>query len=131
MKKMMLASLLAATAVSAAAEWVKVHAVANVMTAYTDLALFKRNGDIVSMVMLYSLDTPQTTKAGVTFSSNRVEMDLDCKNSKKHGKTIAFFTSKMAQGVPVQSATLPVDWMPVGANDPSLPELAYGCKLHP
>jgi hypothetical protein len=58
----------------------------------------------------------------------RVEMDLDCKNNKKHGKAIAFFTSKMAEGDPVQSATLPVDWMPVGADDPSLPELTYGCK---
>lgn len=127
MKKLLIASLLLCAAGSASAGWVRVHDIPNVLVAYTDPAAMRRNGDIVSIVMMYNMVSPQTTKTGVQFLSNRVELDFNCKNNTKRGKSVAFFASKMAEGQPAQSAVPPDEWTPVEEGNPSLPELKYAC----
>jgi len=85
------------------------------LTIYVDPATMSRNGDQVTMWILYDFNTVQTKEAGDSFLSAKVQREYDCAKERTRLLAITNYADKMGNGQEVSNRNFDQpEWAPVG-----------------
>jgi hypothetical protein len=96
-KRLLLITLLALSSGPAYAEWMSLGASDSGTTVYADTATIRRDGDLVKMSVLFDFKTIQT-KADVSYSSAKAQMEYDCAEQRFEGLAVMYFSGNMGTG---------------------------------
>ena len=97
MKRLLLIALLVLSSGPTYAEWMSLGASDSGTTVYADTATIRREGDLVKMLVLFDFKTMQT-KADVSYSSAKAQMEYDCAEQRFEGLAVMYFSGNMGTG---------------------------------
>ena len=125
----LLITLLVLSSGPAYAEWMSLGASDSGTTVYADPATMRREGDLVKMLVLFDFKTKQT-KADVSYSSAKAQMEYDCAEQRFEGLAGTYFSGHMGNGNPLDRSSGKGKWMRVSPDslDQALWKLACGKK---
>jgi hypothetical protein len=98
-------------------------------TVYADPATMRREGDLVKMLVLFDFKTKQT-KADVSYSSAKAQMEYDCAEQRFEGLAVMYFSGNMGNGNLLDRSSSKGKWLRVipDSIDHALWKLACGKK---
>lgn len=79
------------------AEWMSLGTSDSGTTVYADPATMRREGNLVKMLVLFDFKTKQT-KADVSYSSAKAQMEYDCAEQRFEGLAVMYFSGNMGNG---------------------------------
>lgn len=120
MKLLLLITLLVLSSGPAFAEWVAVGGDEQLgLTIYINPDTMSRNGNQVTMWILYDFKTLQTKEAGYSFLSAKVQREYDCAKERTRLLAITNYSDKMGSGKVVFNSNFDEQkWVPVAPLEP-------------
>ena len=112
MKRLLMGTMLLATAGAASADWT-VAGDNDQFSLYVDRATIRRNGNLVKMWDLVDFKTVQTGPGGESYLSSKTQEQYDCKEERSRQIAFTWFDGKMGSGKVVVSDSDPGKWKPI------------------
>ena len=120
MKQLLLITLLVLSSGPAHAEWLLLGGDNQAgMALYLDPGTIRRNGDQVTMWILYDFKTVQTKEVGDSFLSATIQREYDCRSERTRLLAITNYSDQMGSGKMVSTSTFDEPkWVPVAPLEP-------------
>ena len=109
------------------AEWVAVSK-ADTSTGYVDPDTIRRKGNLVKMWILSDFKTIQTTAAGISYLSQKMQWEYDCAEEQFRMIAGYGYSGQMGTGEIVTSHTNPANWEPVMPGSVGQTRWVFVCK---
>ncbi|TKS60582.1 MAG: hypothetical protein EWM72_01317 [Nitrospira sp.] len=120
MKRLLLITLLTLSSGPAYAGWVSLGGDEKLgLTIYVNPETMSRNGDQMTMWIMYDFETLQTKEAGNSFLSAKVQREYDCTKERTRLLAITKYSDKMGNGKVVFTSNFDEqEWAPVAPLTP-------------
>lgn len=127
MRPLLMITLFLLSSGPACAEWMSLGSSESGTTVYADPSTKCRDGDLVTMWVLFDFKTAQT-KAGVSYLSAKAHMKYDCAKQRFEGLTVMYVAGNMGNGNILDRSSGKGMWLRIfpGSLDEGLWKLACG-----